>query len=273
AGESVAITFERHPLAVLGRRPPVMLTSLDHRLVLLERSGLDAAVVLRFDKAMAEMSPEAFVREILVQRIGSRRLLMGFDSSFGKDALGTAVYLRDHLADLEVREAAPFLLEGGPVSSTQVRNAILKGELDDASRLLGRPVSLYGNVIHGDGRGRTIGFPTANLDLFHSAVPPHGVYAADVHVEARRLPCLVNIGRRPTFMRPDDPTDYSRYFNEQLDKVEVYVHGFEGDLYDRHLEIFLYRKVRDERRFDGVEALIEQIRRDVAELEEWWGAR
>ncbi len=273
-GEAVGITFESHPLAVLGRRPPVMLTSLDHRLVLLERAGLDAAVVLRFDKAMAEMRAESFVREIIRDRIDSRHLLMGFDASFGKNAHGNAAYLQAAFADeLEVREMTPLLVEGAPVSSTEVRNAILKGELDVASRFLGRPVSLYGEVIHGDGRGRQIGFPTANLNLFHSAAPPHGVYVADLHIDARRYPCLVNIGRRPTFMRSDDPTDYSRYFNEQLDKVEVFIHGFSDDLYGAHLEISLYRKLRDERRFDGVDALVEQIQKDVTALETWWATR
>ncbi|MEM7261179.1 MAG: riboflavin biosynthesis protein RibF [Planctomycetota bacterium] len=273
AGEAVGLTFEAHPLTVLGRRSPAMLTSIDHRLVLLERAGLDAAVVLRFDKAMAEMTAEVFAQEILIDRIGSRHLLMGFDASFGKGAHGTPEYLRRAFGDaLEIRERSELLLDGEPISSTEVRNALLKGELDTASRLLGRPASLYGKVIHGDGRGRTIGFPTANLNLLHSAAPPHGVYVADTHLDGRRWPCLVNIGRRPTFMRPDDPADYSRYFNEQLDKVEVYVHGFEGDLYDRHVETSLYRKLRDERRFDGVDALIDQIHRDVTALEEWWQA-
>lgn len=269
-GEAVAVTFPAHPLSVLGRIPPVLLNSLQHRLVLMEEAGLDATVVLPFDRVMASMPVEDFVGQILRGRIGARRILMGFDSAFGRGAQGTADYLeaRPELG-LEVRRGEPLLIDGQKVSSTEVREAVLRGELDRARRMLGRPVSIFGEVIHGDGRGRTLGFPTANLNLMNGAAPPHGVYFATVEIDAAQWPALVNVGRRPTFMRPDDPVDYSRYYNVQLDKVEVYVHGFEGDLYDRRLLVELHGKVRDERRFDGSDALVAQIRQDVASLEEW----
>ena len=270
-GDRVVVTFDRHPAEVLGQRPPVFLTALEHRLALLERHGATAVLVLEFDRELSTWSPERFVEEVIVRSLGSKRLLFGFDSSFGAGGRGNARYLADH-PDLgvEVREWTPFELDGEVVSSTSIRQAVLKGEIEHAARALGRPMSLFGRVMHGDGRGRQLGFPTANLNLRHAAAPPHGVYYSRTIIDGAPRPSLVNIGRRPTFMRHDDPVDYSRYFNEQLDRVEVYVHDFEGDLYDLDLEVELHGKVRDERRFDGKDALVEQIKKDVASLEEWW---
>ncbi|MCI0651857.1 MAG: riboflavin biosynthesis protein RibF [Planctomycetes bacterium] len=282
ARDVVAITFRDHPLSVLGRMSPAIISSLDHRLLLLERIGVDATVVLDFDRRMAAWSAEEFVEEVLRRRLGSRHLLMGYDAAFGRGAEGTAASLEANpkLSWLEVRSARPFLIDGHAVSSTEVRSAILKGDLDRAAILLGRQPSLYGEVIHGDGRGRSLGFPTANLNLFHSAAPPHGVYIAGAVLvaggpgeaagsERQPIGSLVNIGRRPTFLGPDVPLDYSRYFNEQLDKVEIYLHDFEGDLYGRRLEAVLYKKIRDERRFADSEELVRQIERDRDALLAW----
>ncbi|MFN0058304.1 MAG: riboflavin biosynthesis protein RibF [Planctomycetota bacterium] len=268
--ESVVITFREHPMAVLGHLPPAMLTSLEHRLVLLDRLGVDAAVVLNFDRTLAELPAEDFTKRVIRDAIGCRHLLMGFDAAFGHGAKGTAEFLQGLPSlGVEVRRSSPYLLEGLPVSSTEVRKAVLKGQLEVAARLLGRSVSIFGEVIHGDGRGRSLGFPTANLNLFHSAAPPHGVYLARIQVAGTSFGGLVNIGRRPTFMRPDDPEDYSRYFNEQLDKIEVYVHKYSGDLYGQRIEAVLHGKLRDERRFENSTALVTQIRKDVAQLEAW----
>ncbi len=270
-GDRVVVTFDRHPAEVLGQRPPVFLTSLEHRLALLERHGATAVLVLEFDRELSTWSPERFVEEVIVRSLGAERLLLGFNSSFGAGGRGNAAYLLDHPElGVEVRECTPFELDGEAVSSTSIRQAVLKGEIRKAARALGRPMSLYGKVMHGDGRGRELGFPTANLNLMHAAAPPHGVYYSRTIIEGVPRPSLVNIGRRPTFMRHDDPVDYSRYFNEQLDRVEVYLHGFEGNLYDQDLEVELHGKVRDERRFPGKGALVEQIHKDVLSLESWW---
>lgn len=271
---TVVITFRDHPLSVLGKLPPAILTSLDHRLVLLDRLDVDVAVVLEFDREMASWRPERFAQQLLIDQLGCSHLLLGHDAAFGRNAEGTAEYFagRDDV-DIEVRSCDAYLVDDKPVSSTEIRGAILKGELERAARLLGRPVSIYGEVIHGDGRGRTLGFPTANLNLYHSAAPPHGVYIAEVATGDTTCGALVNIGRRPTFLGQDDPLDYSRFFNEQLDKVEVYLHGEDIDLYGKHLEATLHEKLRDERRFDGTEALVAQIRKDVAALEAWRAQR
>lgn len=273
-GTPTVVTFREHPRGVIGLRSPALIQSLGHRLLVLERSGVAAVVVLEFDRELASCPAERFAREFLRDDLGCRHLLMGFDSSFGRGGEGSAKALRE-LPDLglEIRESAPLLLDGRAISSTEVRNAILKGELDAAAAMLGRPVSVYGVVVHGDGRGRDLGFPTANLDLRHGAAPPHGVYIAQLELGGSTRPALVNIGRRPTFRRPDDPEDYTRYYNEQLDKVEVFIDGFEGEIYGEQLEVFLHRRIRDETRFAGIDELVAQLHRDLAELRDWWRSR
>lgn len=271
ARETVVITFRQHPMVVLGQLPPAVLCSLEHRLLLLERGGVDHVVLLDFDTELASWSAERFVEEVLFRRLGCHHLLLGFDSAFGKGAQGTPEYLAARDWDLEVRVGEPLEMDGERVSSSAVRAAVLRGELVRAERFLGRPVSLYGEVVHGDARGREIGFPTANLSLFHSAAPPHGVYLAEVVVDDEPLGALINIGRRPTFT--DTPDAYSRSFDAQSDFVEMFVDGFDGDLYGRRLEATLHGKVRDERRFSGVEELVAQIHRDVDTLRNWFELR
>ena len=269
---TVVVTFETHPMVVLGQQSPAILCSLEHRLLLLQRCGVDHVVVLAFDAELASWSADRFVEEILFQHLGCRHLLLGFDSAFGKGAQGTPEYLRSRDWQLEVRVAEALDVAGERVSSSVIRSALMKGELERAEKLLGRPASLYGEVMHGDGRGRKIGFPTANLNLFHSAAPPHGVYLAEAVLQGTRYGALINIGRRPTFL-DDGDTSYSRFFNEQIDKIEVYIQDFEGDLYGQAVEATLHGKVRDERRFDGVDELIAQIHRDAATLRDWFASR
>ncbi|MEE8141577.1 MAG: adenylyltransferase/cytidyltransferase family protein, partial [Planctomycetota bacterium] len=155
-GESVVITFRQHPQAVLGRIPPAALTSVEHRMALLERAGVDATVVLDFDLELASLSAERFVKEILHEKIGARRLLMGYNSAFGAGARGTYESLHQNPElGVEVRQQDPLNLDGRPISSTEVRSAILNGDLECAAHSLGRPVSIIGEVIRGDGRGKS----------------------------------------------------------------------------------------------------------------------
>jgi riboflavin kinase/FMN adenylyltransferase len=268
-GRPFAITFDRHPSEVLGRRPAIPVTSLLHRLVLLARAGVDTTLVLQFDRDLAVWSPEEFIRRVLHERLGARRLLLGFDSAFGRGRTGTFEYLKAREADLgiEVRRAEAYLLDGRRVSSTLVREALLAGDLRLLESLLGRPFSVLAEVRPGERRGRTLGFPTANLILPAGSLPPPGVYftrAARLDlpslgegssvVPAERpsfLPAVVNIGRRPTFGAEGELV------------METHVLDFEEDLYGRHLEVEFLRRHRDEMRFSGVDALIAQIRRDV----------
>jgi riboflavin kinase / FMN adenylyltransferase len=268
-GKPVAITFDRHPSEVLGRRPSVPTTSLIHRLVLLARAGLETTLVLPFDTELASWSPEEFVSRVLHERLGARRLLLGFDSAFGRGRSGTFEYLKAREADLgiEIRRAEAFLLGGKRISSTFVREALSAGDIRLLESLLGRPFSVLAEVRAGDRRGRTLGFPTANLVLPEGSLPPPGVYFARaarldlptlhegtaVIPSARPsfLPAVVNIGRRPTFGEEGELI------------VETHILDLDEDLYGRHLEVEFLERHRDEMRFSGVDQLVAQIRRDV----------
>lgn len=256
AGESVVLTFDRHPRAVLRDRPPAMITSVEHRLRLFARAGIDAAVVLPFDERRAETSAEAFLAE-LDAAVRPRKILLGANHRFGRGREGDAAFAR-RFEDRYGFTVRTFQLEGDgrPISSTRIRELVRSGELDAAAELLGRPVSTYGEVVSGEQRGRGLGFPTANLAPSASLIPPRGVYAAAVRIsddESRRL-AVVNIGARPTF-RDDDGQD----------RVEVHLLRFEGDLYGRALEVDFLSRLRAEQRFSGVAELKARIAADIAE--------
>jgi riboflavin kinase/FMN adenylyltransferase len=258
-GDLVVVTFDVHPRAVTVGKAPPLVTSLAHRLLLLERQGVDATIVLHFDETLREMSAERFVDEVLVARIGVRVLVLGHDSHFGKDRRGDFALAKKLLEPRGVRVARvePVRLDDGRiVSSSAIRDAVLNGDFAAGEELVGRPPALYGTVVKGDGRGRTLGYPTANLDLAGELRPSRGVYGASVAIDGRTHPALVNIGGRPTF-HPEGDT---------ADTVEVHVLDFAGDLYGRALEVRLFGRLRDERRFAGAEELAAQIARDVAEM-------
>jgi len=259
-GESVVITFDTHPRGVLTGAPPPLLTSLEHRLELFERAGIDATIVLHFDERLADVTAEAFVRDVIVGRIGARAVVLGADSHFGRGREGNVAFLEREKPRYGFRlRAVPLLPDeaapGGAehVSSTAIRRAISEGRLDDAARMLGRPPALLGRVVPGDGRGRSIGFPTANLEPLHDVRPPRGVYLALVPLACAVHRALVNVGVRPTFDGPP------------REVIEVHILGFSGDLYGRTLKVRFLRKLRDERRFPSVPALVAQIERDRAD--------
>ena len=267
-GEAVVVTFDRHPKEVLTGEKPAALASLEHRMVLLARAGVDAVLLLPFDHQTAETSAEQFVRQVLVGALGARKILLGANHRFGHGREGDLALLKRMGQDLgfEARELAlePADVAGEAVSSTAIRRAIHEGRLSDAERMLARPVTVLGQVVRGEARGRLLGFPTANLDLHHEARPPQGVYATLVTIAepgeaapretARRYLAVVNVGRRPTFHPEADE-----------DLVEAHLLDFTGDLYDRTVEVSFLAKLRDERRFAGAEALVTQIRADVAD--------
>ena len=257
-GEVVVLTFDVHPREVTVGAAPAMLTSLPHRLALLAREGVDTTVVLRFDDAMRETPAEQFVDDVLVRRLGVRAVLLGHDTRFGHDRRGDAALLRRVLGPrgVPVHAIEPVTLDDGTVvSSTAIRAAVARGDFDAAARLLGRPPALFGRVVRGDGRGRTLGLPTANLDLAGELRPGRGVYAARVRVDGTPRAALVNIGGRPTFF-PE---------GEAADTVEVHVLDLshDTDLYGQSLEVVLLARVRDEIRFRGPAELRAQVDRDV----------
>lgn len=252
-GASVVLTFDPLPKAVIGRCEALCLTSLPHRLALLGRSGVDLIVVAPFDAALARMPAEDFIRRVLLGWLGARHLVFGHDSTFGHRGEGNLSLLRRLEAEgvLSVRSPAPVRYRGQIISSTAIRRAIAEGNLRAAAAMLGRPFSLLGTVVRGKGRGARLGFPTANLDLHHEVIPPHGIYAATTELDGQVWPALVYVGRCPTFHQADAPTS-----------IEVHVIDYQGDLYGREIEVQFITKLRDDTRFPSAEALIAQMHAD-----------
>jgi len=250
------VTFSEHPKKMLLGKAPRTLTSLEHRLELFRRAGIGHAVALTFDEELRETPARTFVDELLLKGLGARKLVLGFDSKFGRNREGTPEFVRELGCDVEV---VPRVRVGRrAVSSTAIREAVELGDLVGAARMLGRPVAVYGDVIEGDRLGRELGFPTANLDLHHELHPPPGVYVCLVRRQWEDEPRrgVANIGLRPTVV--PDPAGA-----QAEPRVEVHLLDFEGDLYGEFLEVEFVARLRDEQRFPGLDALRAQIGKDV----------
>ena len=253
----VAATFHPHPRAVLGAGdPPKLLTPLELRCKMLLGFGADEVWVIPFDLDLSRKSPERFVRDVLVGEIGAEVVVVGANFRFGhraggdfqdllrlmRGAGGTAVAVQVRGADME-----------GGISSTRIRALVSEGEVTEAAGLLGRPYVLRGEVVLGDKRGRSIGFPTANvLPDTDGLIPARGVYAGFVRFGGKEHAACTNVGVAPTFGRTES-------------RVEAHLLDFEGDLYGRVVDVSFIKRIREERRFSGVDELTGQIRRDVEE--------
>lgn len=250
---SVACTFDRHPREILQpERAPLPITTLDERLELMGETGIETTLVLPFTRELAGLEPETFVKDVLVDRLRARIVVVGTDHRFGRGARGDAGLLETLGAQLgfAVDVVPPLQIDGEAVSSTGVRAALQRGDVERAARLLGRPYTVCGEVVRGAGRGRTLGFPTANVRTERPLIVPTGVYACRARCGGGAYRAMVNVGNRPTF----EGQDYA---------VEAYLLDFSGDIYDRRVCLEFHRRVRDERKFPSVEALKEQIARDV----------
>ncbi len=252
---AVACTFDPHPTAVLRpERAPAPIATLEENLALIAARGLDATLVIPFTRDFSHMEAETFVDEVLVRALGVREVVVGFNHTFGSGARGTAVLLRELGArrGFVTHVLPPLQVNGLTVSSSAIREALRDGDVEQARALLGRPYSLTGTVRRGAGRGRTLGFPTANLKPDRPLALAAGVYAARARWDGRQAEAVVNIGYRPTF-------EESQYW------VEAYLFDFAGDLYDRTLTLDFLCRIRAEMKFPGVEALTLQVRADMAE--------
>jgi len=251
----VAATFDPHPQAVLrpGSEPP-LLTTLGLRREALLRNGADEMRVIRFDKELSRKSPEEFIQDVLLEDLGAATVVVGENFRFGYKASGGFEDLRRHMREAGGEAyAVPLEASGGDedINSTRIRGLLVAGEAADAGRLLGRPYVLRGGVISGERRGRQLGFPTANiLPEPGIVVPARGVYAGYVDVRGERYIACTNVGLAPTFERSES-------------KVEAHLLDFEGDLYGLVVDVGFVEKVRDEKKFSGIEELRGQISRDV----------
>lgn len=257
------VTFDPHPLAILApERAPLMLTSIDQRIEQFRLLGVEVVGVLYFPD-IRELSPDQFAHQVLADALQARKVIVGADFRFGRDRGGDPRFLSRVGAErgFDVSIVNMFGYLDGVVSSTRIRQLIADGKVEEAGTLLARWYELVGRVGPGDGRGRTIGFPTANIEVPPDrAVPGNGVYAAWVSLDGFEYQAVVNIGTRPTF-----DTSMKSIKGRT---VEAHLLGFEGDLYNRELPVSFVARLRPEQRFESVPDLIAQIQRDTARARE-----
>ena len=251
---ALVCTFDRHPMEVLQpERAPLPITTLDERLELIAGTGIDTTVVIPFTREVAGIEAKAFVQDVLIGALKAHEIVVGFNHRFGRGARGDARLLETLAVPLGFRAhiVPALLVDGVAVSSSEIRTALHRGDLPAAARLLGRPYSIRGEVVRGAGRGRTLGFPTANVKTERPLGLPVGVYVCRLLVGTREHQAVVNVGFRPTF-------------GETELAVEAHVLDFAGNLYDEKVTLTFIRRLREERKFPSVEALREQIALDVA---------
>jgi len=258
---AVVMLFEPQPLEHF--RPeaaPARLMRLREKLTALREQGVDRVLCVRFDARFAGLSAEAFMERVLRDRLGARLVLVGEDFRFGAGRRGDIELLRaaGPALGFAVETAPTFALDGERVSSTRVRAALAAGELETAARLLGRPYRICGRVAHGDKLGRTLGVPTANIRLFRRRAPLHGIFVVELEgMEPRALPGVASVGTRPTV----DGTTLL---------LEVHLLDFDRDIYGAQVAVEFRRRLRDERRFESLEALRAQMRRDIEQARDYF---
>lgn len=256
---SAVVTFDRHPAAVV--RPesaPKLLTDLDQKLELLSSTGIDYTFVIEFDEQRSSETAEQFIQEILVNRLNAHAVIVGHDFHFGKDRLGNVEMLRvageNHGFDVQQKSAVAS--DGVVISSTEIRRTLVQGDVERASALLGRPYEVRGLVMMGDGRGRELGFPTANVHLSADILlPADGVYAGEYVMDDGEVKkTAISLGTRPQF------------YEDGAVLLEAYVLDFDGDLYGHHAKIRFTHRIRGQQKFDSLDSLIAQIEADVAQV-------
>lgn len=262
-GPAVVVTFDPPPFRVLfpatPSRPP--LTTLPDRADLLRAAGADRVVVLQTTPELLALTPEAFFREVLVKHLGSKAVVEGYNFRFGRDRAGDTTALRAmcEAAGVRFEEVPPLVVGGEPVSSSRVRAALVTGDVTAAAELLGRPYRIVGTVVAGAKRGRTIGFPTANLGDVPTVLPGNGVYAVRAVVDGAAWPAAANVGPSPTF-------------GEDARKVEVHLIGFSGDVYGKPMAVEFVCKLRDTRPFADAAELVGQLHQDIEAAKRVLGA-
>jgi len=253
--QAVVLSFHPHPAAVLGKRDgPFYLSSPEKKAEWMAGLGLDGMISHPFNRQVAAQSAREFI-QYLQQHLGFRELWVGDDFALGRQREGDLPVLK-RLGDefgYQVRVVEPVKLDGEVISSSRVRKALAEGDVRTAANLLGRPYQVEGEVVHGDGRGKHLGFPTANLESWSKQIlPKPGVYAGKARVAGIEIPAVTNIGFRPTFEAQSHQA-----------RVETHLLDFDQDLYQRQIALSFEFHLRDEQRFDGIQALIDQVQQDI----------
>lgn len=264
-GQAWVITFQKHPMRVLNpAAAPPLLTATEHKLRILERLDISGCIILPFNKEIAQTPPEFFIQQLLTNTPPLAGLVVGQNWHFGHKGKGNPRMIAQLIkgSSLKLSVVRPRIWKGETISSTRIRTAIQRGNIEDATAMLGRPFSVLGTVQHGSGIGHSLGFPTANLNAHHEVLPPFGVYATQMLIsnpggktnKAKKLyNGILNFGIRPTFSEnsPQEPI------------LELHVLDFNKNLYDTDIEIFFVEKIRNEKKFRSVTTLRKQISTDV----------
>jgi riboflavin kinase/FMN adenylyltransferase len=251
--EKCVLTFSPHPVQALSpRKTPHLLTSLEHKKKMLFDMGIDSLYVMEFDKALSKMSAENFIKHVLKDKLQVSEIFVGENFAIGPKKQGTIEKMKPFLkkAGIKISIVKSKRIKGEPVSSTIIRKKVLSGEVKEAQKLLGKRYSVLGTVVKGEGVGRRLGFPTANIDPHNEIIPLCGVYPVHVLLLRKWYKGLVNIGYRPT-LKGKERT------------IEVHLLDFNKNVYGKDMEIFFEKRLRSEKKFKNVENLKKQIRADI----------
>ena len=252
-GESLVLTFEPHPLKVLqANNCPPLITPFKKKMILIESLGIDVVICAAFTREFSAMPAREFVKSILVDRIGTRKVIVGYNYSFGREREGGVKDLEMYAQEFgfQVVVVSPIQIGNQNVSSSAIRNLIQRGEMVEAARLLGRHFMVLGKIIWGTARGRLLGVPTANVEILNELYPRNGVYAVKVQVDKQHHKGVANVGVNPTFPG-------NRF------SVEVHIFDFTQDIYGKEIQVAFIQRIRGEKAFESPQALIEQIRNDM----------
>ena len=255
-GTSVVMIFDPHPLETLGKPSPAPITKRDQKIELIEKCGIDILLCIQFDKAFASITAIDFIKEILVKKIGIKTIIIGADYSFGKNRIGNIELLKEQGKKLgfeTIISAWTTDTDSGNkrISSTRIRKIVRDGRVDQAMKYLGRHYQIRGKVIKGRERGGSkLGFPTANIKLHDELCPKIGVYAVLVETSIGNFQGVANIGFSPTF-------------GDHMFTIEVHILDFNNDIYNTRIRVNMVKRLRDEKKFDSIEQLSEQIRQDI----------
>jgi riboflavin kinase/FMN adenylyltransferase len=263
-GEAIVITFEPHPLKILSpKHCPPLITPFKKKSFLIEKTGIEKILCIEFSLAFAEISPSEFIRDILVEKVNAKKIIVGYNYHFGKGKSGDVELLkkicRSFNIDVEVME--PLTIDHVIVSSSKIRELIQEGKVEKASKLLGRDYPIIGRVISGAKRGHALGFPTANLEISDELYPKAGVYAVKVIWKNQPFKGLADVGFNPTFA-PAEGEERGRF------SLEVHLLNFNEEIYGKEIQVNFKKRIRDEIRFDSPSHLIDQIRKDIQWAEE-----
>lgn len=250
----VVLTFEPHPLKILHpQKVKGVLFSRQDQIEQLNEHGVDYLIVQKFDEKFAQIEASDFLSKLLIDQLQMRHLVIGHDFKFGKDRKGDLGFLRSQalVSRFQVHQVSPIDFEGAPISSSRIRQALVEGKVREAQNMLGRPYYVVGEIVRGDGRGRGIGFPTANVDAQGDLFLKTGVYHTEISFQGRSLDSITNVGKVPTF-----------HENGKL-RVETHILNFDEDIYGVRAKVKFLSFVREEKKFNGVEELKEQINADI----------